>query len=169
VASFNLRTVKLRPGEQFVGPAEIAFEPLELGGERYRQEPPTAEGNLTVTRTTSGTLFELSFDTTLRGPCMRCLADASVVVRIRAREYDERNAKSEELESPYVVDDRIDLSAWGRDAVALALPDKLLCKEDCAGLCPSCGANRNESPCACEPAAPDERWAKLSELRDLLT
>ena len=77
-------------------------------------------------------------------------------------------SESDELTTPYVVDDNLDLSAWGRDAVALSLPDKILCREDCAGLCPICGRDLNAEPHEHEESEPDSRWAKLAELKDRL-
>ena len=63
-----------------------------------------------------------------------------------------------------LVDDELDLEPLVRDAVLLELPLAPLCREDCAGLCPQCGANRNEGACGC--AAPrDPRWATLDVLR----
>ena len=50
-------------------------------------------------------------------------------------------------------------------ALLVALPLKPLCREDCAGLCPQCGANLNEGPCGCEPDTEDDRWAALRELK----
>jgi len=75
----------------------------------------------------------------------------------------------EELRTPYLQDDRLDLSAWARDAVALALPDQILCREDCAGLCPVCGRDLNVEPHEHEDEGGDDRWAKLAELRDRLS
>jgi uncharacterized protein len=57
------------------------------------------------------------------------------------------------------------LGRWARDALALALPTQLACREDCAGLCGQCGANLNEDPDHLHEAAPDPRWAKLGELK----
>ena len=68
----------------------------------------------------------------------------------------------------YVDDDKLELSAWARDAVVLALPDKILCRPDCAGLCAVCGENLNERPHEHEDAPGDDRWAALAELRDRL-
>ena len=67
-----------------------------------------------------------------------------------------------------MVDDRLDLGAWSRDAIALALPDKILCRADCAGLCPVCGKNLNIEPHTHEEEPVDSRWAALEELRDRL-
>jgi len=85
------------------------------------------------------------------------------------REYEATSPRgSEELATPYLEDDRLDLSAWARDAVALALPVQIVCREDCAGLCATCGADLNLGACACPPPEPGDRWAKLAELRDRL-
>jgi uncharacterized protein len=53
-----------------------------------------------------------------------------------------------------------------RDAIALAGPAKVLCREDCAGLCPVCAADLNEAgPDHSHETAPDPRWSKLRELK----
>ena len=62
-------------------------------------------------------------------------------------------------------DDRLDLSAWARDSLILALPDKILCRPDCAGLCPVCGKDLNAEPHEHVEERTDPRWAKLSQLR----
>jgi uncharacterized protein len=68
------------------------------------------------------------------------------------------------MSSPYVTDEELDVAAWARDALALALPAQILCRPDCAGLCPKCGRNLNDEPHEHEPE-PDPRWAKLRELK----
>ena len=74
--------------------------------------------------------------------------------------------EGEELDSPYVIDGVLDLRAWARDALALALPATVLCRADCAGLCPVCGqTSTRPAPSTTTSRAPDPRWAKLSELR----
>jgi uncharacterized protein len=168
VTTFNLRALKLRPGEAFREDVPLEVEALELGGERYAPIVPGPTAALRITRTTSGLVLELSFETALAGPCVRCLEDATVALPIRAREYHEPGAASEELQSPYVRDGRLDLSSWARDALALELPEQILCREECAGLCGGCGANLNAESCSCPPAEPDPRLAVLAALRDRL-
>jgi uncharacterized protein len=74
--------------------------------------------------------------------------------------------EGEELESPYVQKEVLDVAAWARDAFALAAPVKVLCKPDCRGLCPECAIDLNEAgPEHGHERAPDARWAKLSELK----
>ena len=80
--------------------------------------------------------------------------------------YQATNPTSDELRSPYVADDKLDLSAWARDALALALPEKILCRPECAGLCPVCGKNLNEEPHEHAETVSDPRWAALEALRN---
>lgn len=167
--SFNLRQVRLRPGEEYRDEVEVELEPFELGGERYLPVPEQLPAELAITKASTGTVFDLGFDARLHGPCYRCLGDAVLEVPIAAREYEATNPDgSEELRTPYLQDDRLDLSGWARDAIALALPDKILCRVDCAGLCPVCGKNLNDEPHEHETEATDSRWAALESLREQL-
>ena len=168
MTTFNLRTLKLRSGEQFADALDVQLEPLELGGQRYLPVPETVPAELSITRASTGTVFELHFDTRLHGPCYRCLADAVLDVPISAREYQATNPDSDELRTPYLDEDRLDLSAWARDAVVLALPEQILCRADCAGLCPVCGKDLNAEPHTHDEERTDSRWAALAELRDQL-
>jgi uncharacterized protein len=168
VTTFNLRTLKLRSGEQFADALDVQLEPLELGGQRYLPVPETVPAELSITRASTGTVFELHFDTRLHGPCYRCLDDAVLDVPISAREYQATNPDSDELRTPYLDEDRLDLSAWARDAVVLALPEQILCRADCAGLCPVCGKDLNAEPHTHDEERTDSRWAALAELRDQL-
>jgi uncharacterized protein len=168
VTTFNLRTLKLRSGEQFRDEKEIKLEPLELGGQRYLPVPETVPAELMITRASTGTVFELAFHVRLHGPCFRCLEDAVLDLPISGREYQANDPQDDELRTPYVEDDKLDLSAWARDALALELPDKILCRADCAGLCPVCGKNLNAEPHDHGEPEPDSRWSALAELRDRL-
>ena len=168
MTSFSLRSLRLRPGEEHRDEQEIALEPISLGGQRYLPVPDKVHGELVVSRAQTGTVFELRFHTRLHGPCYRCLADAVVDVDVSGREYQAENPETDELRTPYVKDNQLDLSAWARDAVVLELPDKILCREDCAGLCPVCGRDFNDAPHQHDDEELDSRWAALSELRDRL-
>ena len=167
--TFNLRTLKLRPGEEYRDGIEVELEPFELGGQRYLPVPEKAPAELAISRASTGTLFELRFRIRLHGPCFRCLEDAVLDLPISAREYQATNpGDAEELTTQYVIDDRLDLAGWARDTSALALPDKILCRPDCAGLCPVCGRNLNDEPHTHEEELADPRWSGLAELRDRL-
>ena len=61
---------------------------------------------------------------------------------------------------------QLDLAPMVREEVLLGVPDAPLCRDDCAGICPSCGADLNDGPCGCTTTVRDERWAVLDQLRD---
>jgi uncharacterized protein len=167
--SFSLRSVKLRSGEEYRDAVEIELAPLELAGQRYVAVPGEVPAELAISRASTGTVFELAFAARLHGPCMRCLEDAVLDVPIHAREYQATNhGGDEELKTPYLDDDQLDLASWARDALVLALPDKILCRPDCAGLCPVCGRDLNVEPHEHEDEPSESRWAALAELRDRL-
>jgi uncharacterized protein len=169
MTSFSLRSLRLRPGEEYRDRKEVELQPLMLGGQRYLPVPEKVDADLVVSRAASGTVFELRFPARLHGPCYRCLADAVLDIHISGREYQATSpGESDELQTPYVEKDQLDLSGWARDALVLALPDKILCREDCAGLCPVCGVDLNKSPHEHDDEQLDTRWAALSELREKL-
>jgi uncharacterized protein len=167
--SFSLRQLKLRRGEEYRDEIQLDLEPFEFGGQRYLPVPDTVPAELAITKASTGMVFQLAFRARLHGPCVRCLDDAVLELPIAAREYQATNPDGvDELRTPYVDDDKLDLAAWARDAVALALPDKILCRPDCAGLCPDCGKNLNDEPHTHEDVPTDSRWAALESLREKL-
>ena len=140
---------------------------LEVGGTDYGAGSDPANARLDVSRTASGYALRLRFAADLAGPCMRCLEDARLRVGVDAREVDQPASQDEELLSPYVDEEVLALDRWAHDALALALPTQILCRPECAGLCPVCGESLNDAaPGAHDhPAEPDPRWAKLRELK----
>jgi uncharacterized protein len=169
VTVFNLNNVKRRTGEQFRETVDVQLEPLVLGGQEYLPVPDQVPSVLTITKATSGSVYTLGYTVHLHGPCFRCLRDSTIELKIHATEYQAVNpAGDEELESPYISDDSLDLSSWARDALALELPEKILHSPDCAGLCTVCGKDLNEEPHTHDELAADPRWAALDELRGQL-
>lgn len=166
--TFNLRAVKLRSGEEFRDAVDLELTPLEYGGQRYIPVPEQVPAELAISRATTGTLFQLRFAARLHGPCYRCLGDAAVDIPINAREYQATNPETEELQTPYVAEDTLDLESWARDAIALELPEQILCRPDCLGLCAVCGKDLNIEPHTHEEERVDSRWAALAELKDKL-
>ncbi len=163
---FPVRGLRLRPGEEHRETLGLVLDPLVLGGETYQVSPPETPAELVVQRAASGDLFRLAFSTRLEGPCMRCLAPASVLVEVAAQEYEATDAGTdEELRIEYVSDGELDVGSWARDQTALALPDQILCRPDCAGLCPTCGRDLNVEPHEHAEEAVDPRWAALEALR----
>ena len=163
---FDLAGLRLTAGEGRRLTLEVPIEPLVLGSERYAAEPASVPVDLSVSRMTGGGYaLRIAFSAAVSGPCMRCLKPAAPLVDVEAREVD-RPGGGDELDSPYVTDETLDLAGWVRDAFALAIPAKILCREDCAGLCPICAADLNEAgPDHHHESEPDPRWAKLRELK----
>lgn len=164
----DLAQLRLEPGVEKSVEIPLTLPAISLGGLAYAGPAAPSIARVDVTRLMSGLLFRLRLSTTINGPCHRCLEAAHVPVQIDAREYHadrpEPGAEGEEV-CDYLEGDELDVATWAADAVVLALPHRILCREDCAGLCPSCGANLNEGPCDCPPPAPDDRWSALKDLR----
>jgi uncharacterized protein len=164
--TFDLGGLRLGAGEGRRLELSVAIDPFELGGERYGAAPELVPARLDVSRTNAnGYALRLRFRATLHGPCMRCLEPASRTFDVDAREVAQPGG-GEELSSPYLERGQLDLHGWARDVLVLSLPPKLLCRDDCAGLCAVCGADLNAAAGEHEhEPEPDPRWAKLSELR----
>jgi uncharacterized protein len=111
-------------------------------------------------------------------PCARCIepvetpisADFDLVFRPLGADsgVPERSITASETEIGYYQGDSLLLEDVLREQVLLSLPVRTLCKPDCKGLCPHCGANRNTQPCACEEGPNDPRWEALTGLRSRL-
>ena len=161
----ELETLQLRSGEARKLDSEVRVDPILLGGERYVVDGGTVDARLDVSRTISGYALRLRFDAPMAGMCMRCTGEAMPVFSVDAREVDQPG-EAEEFHSPYVEDDLLDLSAWARDALVLAMPAQVICSDDCLGLCTVCGADLNDA----DPdehrheSSGDPRWAKLRDL-----
>ena len=98
-----------------------------------------------------------------RGECRRCLRPIEGRVTVPVHELFER--RPTEGENYRLDQEHIDLEPLAREAVLRELPQAPLCRPDCAGLCPVCGADRNEVDCGCSIDARDPRWAALDDLR----
>lgn len=150
---------------------------VELGGQTYVAVPGEVPFHLDVSRTAGGVALRLRFAVGLEGPCFRCLESARQELAIDVREVDqpvdrvieaeEDELAESELESPYVAEGVLDLAAWAHDALVLSLPNQIVCRADCRGLCPTCGESLNDS----DPAdhvhgeTGDPRWARLRDLQ----
>ncbi len=161
---FDLGRLALSSGEGRRLDLDVPVEGFLFAGQRYEVEGRGVRATLDAARTTQGYSLRLRYEVQLEGPCMRCLEEADRSVAVDAREVDQPGG-GDELSSPYVDENDLDLRAWARDALALALPAQIVCREDCLGLCSVCGENLNAAPGHAHEAEPDPRWAKLRELR----
>jgi uncharacterized protein len=145
----------------------VRLDPIELGGQTYAASPEAVPARLDISRPSRGYAFRLRFPFRIDGPCVRCLEAATIEAEVDALEVDQADTDDEELHSPYVLDDELDVGRWAHDAAVLATPTRVLCRPDCAGLCPICGESLNDA----DPkdhehgSAIDPRWAKLNDLK----
>jgi uncharacterized protein len=168
VSRIDLRRLGLRPGEVRRERVDVDLEPFVLGGQRYEAHPATMPVDVEITQAAGANVFDMQLHAKLAGPCMRCLGYAEIEADTKAREYHDAAATDEALRSDYVSEDELDVGAWARDAIALALPEQVLCRPDCAGLCPVCGKDLNAEPHEHVEDRIDPRWAALESLRDQL-
>ena len=163
--TFDLGRLQLSSGQARQIELQVALDRFEFGGQTYSPEGSCAPVLLDAARTSHGYSLRLRYDVVLAGPCMRCLEDADARMTVDAREVDQPGG-GDELRSPYLEGDELNLRVWAHDALALALPAQIVCRDDCLGLCATCGANLNEAGADhAHEQAPDPRFAKLSELR----
>ena len=153
----------------------ISPEELGLAGE-VEIEPVEVQGSLSFDLPNYLLDARLSFAVTVA--CDRCTAPvreevdchvSALVAPASGRKEPgggERELKEDELGVLEVVGDTLDTRPLVTEQVLLELPTHPLCREDCAGLCPACGADRNLGLCSCRQQPADPRWAALAVLRD---
>ena len=164
--TLDLAGLGLSPGQGRRLELSVTPGRLLAGADELAAVQGAVPARLDVSRMASGHAMRLRFAAPIEGPCVRCIEPAKVRVEVDAREVDRPGTDDEELASPYVSGDELDLAAWAHDSLALALPPQVLCRPDCAGLCPVCGESLNDAdPRRHEhQREPDPRWAKLREL-----
>jgi uncharacterized protein len=159
------------PGGRFshtYNDGELAFDESEL----RVVEPVEVKGRI---RRDSGQV-EISGElhTRMAMPCGRCLKEVQLPIDVEFAErfagsVSWRNEAQHELSLEDLdlglVDEAVELDDLVKEEILLAVPGHVLCKEDCKGLCPNCGADRNLADCGCESRQVDARWGKLKDLR----
>ena len=104
----------------------------------------------------------------LAASCRRCLADVAVTLDAEVRAlFTEDPAEDETAYAVSADVAELDLSTMVREELILAVPEYVLCREECKGLCTQCGKDLNDGPCPCRPE-PDPRWAALEQLKQRL-
>ncbi|HEY1827848.1 MAG TPA: DUF177 domain-containing protein [Acidimicrobiales bacterium] len=151
------------------GPVQAAGPLEDEGIDHGRAVVPVdaeAEADVVLTPFSGGIDVSGTVTAPWVGVCRRCCVPVTgeLVVPVKERFGDEPVSSGSEDEIYPIDNDTIDLGPMVRDVVVLELPMAPLCREDCAGLCPQCGADHNEGPCGCI-APRDPRWANLDVLR----
>jgi uncharacterized protein len=172
----DTRELGRRPGSQrevtrtVPAPADLGIEVLRV------PEGAPVELDLRLEAVMEGVLVTGTATAALEGECVRCLEPVSDEIEARFQElyvYDDQGhhrhgsdtAGEGDDETSRLEDDLLDLEPLLRDAVVLALPFQPLCREDCPGLCPECGARLADDPDHTHDAPVDPRWARLAELQ----
>jgi uncharacterized protein len=118
--------------------------------------------------------LEGDIQTVMEMDCSRCLESARfpimasfkyVLTPVQKENQEEKELCAEEMDFVYYQDDLIDLDPLVAEQIILQLPMKVLCQEDCKGLCPRCGINRNRDSCQCHKEQIDSRLAVLKKLK----
>jgi len=134
-------------------------------------EPIRVEGRLSAAGT-SRFYFSGRFSGEVEMPCRRCLREVRESVEEGAH-FIFSSEGDDSMDDPDVFpfdpnSAKLDLRPAVREAWLLAVPGFVLCREDCKGLCPNCGADWNSERCDCAPTATDDRWGALKAVRDQL-
>jgi uncharacterized protein len=170
----DLRSLDLASGAGSRRDVEVPVEPITIAGQVYVVLPQRPLATVDLSRSASGWFFRLRTSAEAVGPCSRCLEEARIPIDVDAREFaatgrDADAEFDEDFDSEYLTADRLDVSSWVRDCVADSLPAVVLCRDECAGICPTCGANLNDGRCDCPREKEiDPRWAALSGLAEQL-
>jgi len=133
------------------------------------------KGRVRLMRTDKGVLTKADLDSTASCTCSRCLGACLQPIHIRLEEeffptiHVDTGLKmdlSQVDEEDFLIDRNhiLDMTEAIRQYAIVAMPMKPLCREECAGLCPSCGANLNEQSCRCSKSQRDPSWGPLSEI-----
>ncbi len=161
----NVAELLRRPGTGRDVNVSLSAEELELIDERVAPSD-TVDVGVKLESLTDGIVVTGTVSVPWSASCRRCLIDLAGSAVAEVDELYQHTLTSDEAFP--IVHDQIDLAPMVRELATLELPLAPLCRPDCAGLCPTCGANRNEQPCGCAAAPVDDRWSALDALREQL-
>jgi uncharacterized protein len=142
----------------------IDAQGVTLGGDARVTDGTPIDVDLILESLTDGLTVSGEVRTRWAGTCRRCLGPAEGAICAEVQELYQARPTSEDA-FPF-DDEQIDLRPMVRELVLVELPAAPLCREDCAGLCPTCGADLNLGPCECAADNRDPRWAALDVLRE---
>ena len=144
----------------------VPAEGLTLGGDAQVLDGTPVLVDVVLESLTDGLTVTGTVTTTWTGTCRRCLGPATGTIEAEVHELYQLHPTSEEA---FELDgEQLDLGPMVRELVLMEIPLAPLCREDCAGICPTCGADRNHAPCDCAEAMVDPRWAALEAVREAL-
>lgn len=125
-------------------------------------------GSVRLMRTVKGVWVSAEMSTEARCACSRCLKEFRQIIEVAFEEeafHTSDGPSGGQAEAPTIDDKRIlDLTEALEQYIYLAVPVKPICRKDCQGICPQCGADLNETKCVCDHDARDSRWAELLKM-----
>ena len=160
----NLREILHVPGASVPFSFQMDLSGLDFYGERPFQAPVLVSG--AVRNMADALVLQGAAETTLSLHCDRCLKPFERAMRVPVDTLLAETLEDEENDEIILLDHgEADLDEVFTTALVLSMDSKQLCSEECKGLCPRCGADLNEGPCACRPEV-DPRLAALAQLLD---
>ena len=161
----NVAELLRRPGSEKQVDTVLTAEELALPGPRIA---PDADVGVSarLASMTDGIVVTARLSVPWHDTCRRCLAELDEAIDITVHELYQVLVTTEDAFP--IIGEQIDLTLMVRESILLELPLAPLCRADCAGICPTCGENRNDHPCSCEAVVSDDRWSALDALREQL-
>ncbi len=144
--------------------ASIDMDEIKLTGVSYPIRTRTGFPVLIQNRGKDKVVLKFETEVVLGIPCSRCLEEIPYPVSIKVMEEIDFGHMEEEEEFPYLEDKVLDLDMLIFDEIVPKLPTRVLCREDCKGLCPVCGTNLNEKECGCDRKVADPRMAAIQDI-----
>ena len=167
---------KISLTEEFSSPGRVRFEKCEYPFEEYTGSEgmsypilSQSDISLKISNIKKGQiLLEGSFELRLLMPCDRCLKDVEVPMYLEFQKefLDEEHRGSDTDKDEFYALEGTDLSVFDfvNQEILMNLPSKVLCRDDCKGICPVCGADRNVTECDCVTFVPDPRMAGIMDI-----
>ena len=161
--TLNVAELMRRPATRKRYEVGIPAVGLTLGGDAAVADGTPVVVDVVLESLTDGVTVSGQVRTRWHGTCRRCLGPAEGELVADVHELYQVHPTSEEA---FAFDgEQLDLAPMVRELVLMELPLAPVCRADCAGLCPRCGADRNRQPCDCPADEVDPRWAGLDALR----
>ncbi|MDR2514570.1 MAG: DUF177 domain-containing protein [Christensenellaceae bacterium] len=158
-----LGAAQKKPGERLPFEIEGEFAAFEFSGDALAFDGPVKAQGFMIGIGEDITL-EGQIEAALLGTCARCLRPARIVLRIPFVELFSRQPSDEHPDAFLFEGARADIGEMVLANLFMSLPMQLLCREDCKGLCPACGKDRNLEPCGCAKSGADSPFAALQNL-----
>ncbi|MFU0833073.1 MAG: DUF177 domain-containing protein [Oscillospiraceae bacterium] len=160
----NLKKIFSQESESCSFDYSMDLSSTELNGTFPFVSPVTVKGTVESRDGSARLKANVSFDFSI--PCDRCAERIDrhydyTFSHILVRSVENSKDKDRFIEIP---DEKLDLDKLMREDILLELPSKFLCREDCKGICPTCGKNLNEGPCGCKKHTTDPRLEVLEKL-----